>query len=150
MSELEHPLTHKGERRRERILQLALAQAQRRKLRRRALRGVAACAASVGIVALVVFIWARDVSLPAPVAEQPVIVQTNLTPSQAPSVEISHIHTDPTILDRLALRVPTRRWQSIGDDELLRGLADAGWSAGLIHVSGRTILLPRHAAHASH
>ncbi len=55
---------------------------------------------------------------------------------------VTYVRTDPTIVDRLRVDPSTpRRWTTIGDRDLLDGLAAAGQPAGLIHVEGRVLLV---------
>jgi hypothetical protein len=143
MSDPVQILSHEGANRRERILRLAVKEAQTRKRRWWTLRLAAAGAAGAAVVMLAAIIWSGEAISPAPVPPTVAIVESRVDPAPAPSVMIVHIRTDPAIIERLAMQVSSPRWQSIGDEELLTALADAGRPAGLIHVQGRTILLPR-------
>jgi hypothetical protein len=145
MNDWEQPLSPAGQRCRERILQLALHEARQRRQQRWTRRSVGT--ALVITLALVAVRFIPSKAL-APQQDQIVVVPPHVvapTPSQ-PKIIISRIETDPTIVDRLAIRPSSKRWQSIGDDELLAGLADAGKPAGLIHIAGHTVLLPQTVA----
>jgi hypothetical protein len=54
---------------------------------------------------------------------------------------IERIPTDPTLTQRLTIPPQTPRWQTIGDEDLINDLADAGQSVGLIRTHGQTVLV---------
>ena len=131
-------LTPDGRQRRSQILRLAMGEARRRRRK----RWIAPL--GVTVVALVVM----DLALLRPGAPvhmfhrpRGLIVRTTHPPATEPSIAIQYVETDPTITDRLSIKGEPPRWTSIGDDELLNELAEAGQPAGLAYVNGRAILL---------
>ncbi len=57
-------------------------------------------------------------------------------------IVVTYVRTDPTILARLRVDpAAPRRWEFIGDRELLDSLAAAGQPAGLIRTGGRVLLV---------
>jgi hypothetical protein len=135
-------LSPQGQRRREEIGRLAAHAARRRKQRRSAGRAVAAFVC-VGLVLGGMSI-ARLEHQPtdrSPIVATPVTPLAHATPPS--TITIARIETDSTITDRLAIRNASPRWRTIGDDELLRTLADAGHPAGLISMNGQEVLLTR-------
>jgi hypothetical protein len=126
-------------RRRDEILQMAHAQATRRRNRRLMSRTLATAAIVMGLVIVSLKMQPHSTT---PIAH-PVIVQSSPTTAPSPSIAIEYVQTDPTITDRLTLKPQPPRWTSIGDTELLAELADAGQPAGIVCINGKTILLPR-------
>jgi hypothetical protein len=135
-------LSPQGQRRREKIGRLAAQAARQRKRRRIAGRAIVSLAC-FGLVLSGMWI-ARSERRPSdrsPIVERPVVPLAHATP--ASTITIARIETDGTITDRLAIRNVSPRWRTIGDDELLRTLADAGHPAGLISMNGQEVLLTR-------
>lgn len=144
MPEFQPPLSPPGERRRERILDLALAEAGRRRRRRRAAR----TALAVLLVAAVVSPLLRSrPAHPPEVAVQPHPRHpaTSGSPVVAPSrgLIVARIETDPHIIERLAIRPQAPRVIVINDNELLNALAMAHRPAGLAYVNDKATLLFR-------
>jgi hypothetical protein len=145
MSDVDPVLSDSGIARRERILMLALDEAKSRRRKRWALR-----ASAVGVVVAGIGLVVRSMTgsiAPPPVRPLAIQDPAPVPVPSPPGIVVSRLETDPTIVDRLAIQADSHRWQTIGDEELLRGLADAGRPTGLIHVAGQTLLLPRHARH---
>lgn len=143
-------LSPTGAERRDEILLLARGAARQQRLRRRASRaivvGLAMLLIAAGFMAQIVRVSHREalreiVKAPAPLPAVP----KSATPSAPASAEITivSIETDPTITSRLSVGHPRPQWKSIGDDELLQSLADAGKPSGIIETDGRKILLSR-------
>jgi hypothetical protein len=87
--------------------------------------------------------WRMAERKPATVKNRDVLAQRNdaVKPS---GVTIVWIQTDPNVLKRMEEPPHAGTWQRIGDDELLKSLADAGHPAGLLEIGGRVVLLPRN------
>ena len=151
MNEMNVILSEEGQRRRDAIGRLAREAARQRWKRRRVGRAVA-----VGVLVLIGVWTMRSMQSTArprqevradhrpplpvhPVAPAPMPE----APPPPPRILVSRIETDPTITSRLSIGYPPPRWQVIGDDDLLRTLADAGHPAGLIRVNGQEILMTR-------
>ncbi len=111
--------------RRQDILHMALREADARRHRRWMAR-----AGGVGVIAIVLFSLIRFPNSP----------QTN-SPQPSNQIVINYIQTDPNIVQRLAAPPVTPAWTSIGDDELLKTLADAGQPGGLVYMNGQAALL---------
>jgi hypothetical protein len=141
MSDLEYSLSSQGQRRRQRILELALRESQSRRHKRWTVRG----AGALLLVIAAILIARHQINPTARQAQQVVeaIPQPQPPIVTTPRIVVSQIQTDPTIVDRLAIRTQSKAWRSIDDEEFLRALADAGRPAGIIHVNDRAILLPQ-------
>lgn len=136
-----------GDRRREEIRRDAQRFASQKRRRRTALR-------AGGLAALFVAAWlafprehpepARQIAIPRVSAPEksaaPSIVRST---NPRPPITIARIQTDPTLTSRLAIPRQSPTWQTIGDDALLKTLADAGKPAGLAYADGRTIIMFR-------
>ena len=136
-------LSPSGQVRRAQILQLALHQARRQRLRRRAVRAGIACLAVVGVGLAV--LQSRRPSLdpsrtstaktlapnPQPSADHPVVGK----------ITIERIETDPTIVDRLAVPVAAPKWVQIDDEQLSQELSKAGQPAGLARIGNQVTLI---------
>lgn len=132
------PLSPQGRRRRTAIGEVARAAALQRRRRRRL--GRATVAGFVLLLATAVFIQLQ----PSRLDRTPVQVVERIAPSAPPpALLISQIETEPAISQRLALSHGRRRWQTVGDDELLHTLAQAGHPAGLVTMNGQATLLTR-------
>lgn len=130
-------LSAAGKARRDQILRLAVGEAGARKRRRRVARaGMVLTIIGISVSAFFMF---QRVEHPVPV---PVAIDTPTTPQTAPALA-TRIQTDPTIVQRLSIPPQPRSWTIIGDDELLRSLADAGKPAGIIYYDGHATLVPR-------
>jgi len=146
------PLSPAGLERREEILLLARGAARRRRVRRNASRaaamGLSVLLIGGGLVVHMVRV-SHPVRSPHPVAQAPIPVppapsKVSTPPKPAPDhITIAAIRTDPTITARLSVGHPRPRWKTIGDEELLQSLAEAGKPSGLIETDGRKILLSR-------
>ena len=125
MIDFNEPLSREGFARREQILQVALGAARRKRIRRRAVR------AGGGVTALAIVVLAVMHRPTPPVQEVVIISPATRTVEQVFQTRIERIGSDPTIVQRL----------SIGDDELLTSLAQAGEQAGIIHMQGEAVLV---------
>jgi hypothetical protein len=94
-------------------------------------------------------------SRPAPAPHQfvnvrpkpaPTTIVHRQTPEPRPQVIVQRIATDPTLVDRLAVRTHGKGWQSLSDDEFLRQLDRAGRPAALAYVGGQERVLWREPA----
>src|SRR5450432_1881923 len=111
MNENHEILSPQGEQRREHILQLAMREAKKRRRNR---------AAKFGIVC-VIFI-AAGISMLRLKHEPNVREIVHQTPSAETShIVISYIQTDPTLLEKFALRTHPH-WRNVDDDEFLKEL----------------------------
>jgi len=133
-------LSEAGKQRRQQILLLAKAAARNRRQKRFALCGVI----TIAIGALVIPLMLRSQHSKVMPVEKPEIARVSPPPvGPPPSIAIEYVQTDPTITDRLTIKPQPPRWTSIGDDEFLKALADAGQPAGLVYINGKAILLSR-------
>jgi hypothetical protein len=144
MPEFEPPLSPLGQRRRERILDLALAEARGRRRRRRAARTtVALVLTSILVLA---FLRSRPAQQPqlAVQSHQPhPAIPTGPLPQPSHAIVVARIETDPNIIERLAIRPEPFHVTVINDNELLNALAMAHRPAGLAYVNGKATLLFR-------
>jgi hypothetical protein len=146
---IEAPLTSEGQQRRKAILRLMQETARRKRRRRQIVRTTAACAVAVIMLSLVIHWRPRNGGGGGTVRAPVDYATTKLVPIEPPikpvSVVIGRIATDPTILERWSLSPQVKTEQAtlptIDDDDLIRTLADAGQSAGLIQVGGETTLV---------
>jgi hypothetical protein len=146
MIEADLPLSPQGQRRREEIGHMARITARQRRRRRVAGRG----ALVTLLISAIGGAWWLSGRLQAPLSVTRVVVPPSpfvpqplpISPT-SPRVVVDRIETDPTITARLSIGRTTPRWQMVGDDELLRTLADAGQPAGLIRMNGQEILMTR-------
>ena len=139
MSDSIHELSAGGLQRKDRILSLALRAARRRRYRRLARNGAVFAMVLIAAIAT----WRAAERGPARVNNGNVVLQRHEA-VKASSVTIVWIHTDPNVLKRMEEPEHKGTWQWIGDDELLKSLADAGHPAGLVEIGGRVVLLPRN------
>lgn len=130
-------LSPAGQARRDHILTLALREGRRRRRRRQTLRACAVCALLLLAIPPVMR-WAR------PHGPKVVLVRQkpdHPQPQAMPELTIHRIATEHGLAERLA--IPRQHWQRIGDDELLRQLAEGHLAGGLVVVHGRqTLWLP--------
>jgi len=124
-----------------------------RRTRRMLVRG-----GSVGalLLATATLVWVVQRPLPqrgvgvGPIASTPTRIgrshDDSKTIDAAPKLTITHIQTDPTILDRLATKPSLNRIEQIGDDELLQAMHDAGKPAGLIRANGTLTIVEQRDA----
>jgi hypothetical protein len=138
-------LSEEGRLRQRQILDSALCAARSRKIRRTAIR-----AASVGIGCLVIAAlllshgWKEKRQLATiPVSPALAVVHEHPATFVAPIVVVQRIQTDPNVVERLALPPIHSTVRHISEDELLRELADAHQSAGIISVDGKARLIFR-------
>ena len=131
-------LSEAGRRRKEQILQIALASAQTRRRRRRTGQAIAFAALAVALFSVV---WPR-VHLTSP-PKSPIAIKHQVPQNSLHSIVISRISDDPTIVTRLAIPEPPNTIQRIGDDQLLDELAKASEPAGLAYIDGKTVLMYR-------
>ena len=165
------PFSATGARRREEILGLARAAARGRRRRRVVAKFAAggACAAVAAVALLLVVRGAgpqpaeriaRETADPRPPVlprhsphrpqcrrhprrRRPPPSPPTARPRRRPAIVVVRIETDPTLSDRLAVPRPAADWQRLDDDALVAALARTGRPAGLAHVGGRALLLPR-------
>jgi hypothetical protein len=131
------------------IFRLMQEAARHKRRRRQIARTTAVCAAALMMISLVVHWWPRNGGGGGAVRTPIDYATTKTVPVEAPikpvSVIIGRIETDPTILERWSLSPQVKPEQAtlptIDDDDLIRTLADAGQSAGLIQVGGETTLV---------
>lgn len=135
-------LSPDGQRRYEAILELALAVARRRRIRRRACAAFVTAGLAIGILAI----------LSRPIAPQhPLIARSTapLKPEPAPQpsapaargTTMEFVKTDPSIISRLAIRETGLHCQSIDDDLLLKTLAPVAQASAIVRNNGRPILI---------
>jgi len=149
---LEPPLTSAGQSRREAILRLMQETARRKRRRRQMVQTTAACAVALIMISLVIH-WrphnGGGGAVPTP-TDYATTKKAPIVPPKHVAVVIGRIETDPTILQRWSLSPRVKPEQAalptIDDDDLIRTLADAGQSAGLIQVGGETTLIASSAA----
>lgn len=141
-------LSPAGRRRRDAILDAALAAGRRRRTRRRATRGTAVLLALAAVVMTGRLIDPRPAPppalvkvMPAPHPPLPPRPGPPSVPAAPPPVVIERIETDPTIARRLAVQSVPPRWEVLDDAGLVRELAAAGEPAGIVRVNGRVLLL---------
>ncbi|MGD0768394.1 MAG: hypothetical protein ABSB42_09400 [Tepidisphaeraceae bacterium] len=139
MSDSIPDLSARGFQRKDRILSLALRAARRRRYRRLARNGAVFALVLIAGMAT----WRMAERKPATVKNGNVVLQRNQAVKPS-GVTILWIQTDPNVLKRMEEPPRAGTWQRIGDDELLRSLADAGHPAGLLEIGGRVVLLPRN------
>jgi hypothetical protein len=139
MSDSIPDLSARGFQRKDRILRLALRAARRRRYRRLARNGAVFALVLIAGMAT----WRMAERKPATVKNGNVVLQRNQAVKPS-GVTILWIQTDPNVLKRMEEPPRAGTWQRIGDDELLRSLADAGHPAGLLEIGGRVVLLPRN------
>jgi hypothetical protein len=135
-------LSEAGVRRRDEILRLALREEGRRRRRRATVLGWCAVLALWALL-LISFPWRRDRPIarqPTPSNPQPLRSSSPIAPG-GPNAVIVRIHTDPGLLDRLAIRPGKASWKTISDDQLLHELAEAGRPAGLEYGSRRQVMV---------
>ena len=142
-------LSPSGVQRREQILLLA-RQETRRKRRRREVTSTIAANVVFVVMSLITAMVARMQMSGTPHSPLPEFVSTNPpqqvapgTPAGLPTLQISYIETDLSILQRLSIQPEPPRWQSIDDDELIRTFAEAGQQVGIIRFDGKTELVTR-------
>ena len=133
-------LSEEGRRRQQRILEASLHASKLRRRRTSVKTGLGFCALVLALWP-VIYVAMRK----APVEQPIVIVQPTpvVQKTAEPLVIVQHIETDPNIVQRLSLPPITSTIRHIGDAELMRELADAHQSAGLISVNGKTQLIYR-------
>lgn len=135
------PLSPAGQTRRDQILALAVRETRRRHRRRQTLRACTACALLLLAIPPVIR-WARP--------HRPGVALVRQNPDQpyqlaTPKLAITRIQTEHGLAERLA--IPRQHWQRIGDDELLRQLAEGHLAGGLVRVNDRqTLWFPADAA----
>jgi hypothetical protein len=140
-------LSQQGRRRREEILWSAIRAARTRRRRRRSMQ--VAAGAAVTVIAIFLSISFHQVQR-APTrivrnAPMPIVPNAPRNPPGDVQVVVTEIHTDPTLLQRLAVPPQKPDWKILSDDELLRVLADAGKPAGLDYEpSGQVAVLYRN------
>jgi hypothetical protein len=137
-------LSEEGQRRREAIADMARTAARARRQKRSRRRAITTLA---GVACLCVGVaeWSRHAA--TPIDPPHVVVKNERTPANPPpiptGVVVTRIETDPNITARLALPRQPARWRVVGDDDLLRTLAEAGHPAGLVRMNGQAILMLR-------
>jgi hypothetical protein len=158
MNEPYLPLSDEGERRKEKILEIARREAGR--LRHwRGFRRVGVVAMAMGLAATLVVQsrrWRTSPEIvhhsprpqhdPAPPVVEPVVtpIRHAVASARRPKeVVITRVMTDPGIARKLAVKSAPTGWKQINDDELLAELAAAHRPAGLAYVDGREIVLFR-------
>jgi hypothetical protein len=148
-------LSPDGERRRDEILRVTQHFSARKRRRRAAFRVGALAVLCAGIW----FAFPRQhprnphqIAIPiAPANEKPAAsIQDKFTApliarsaSVRPPITITRIQTDRLLASRFAIPRQSPTWQKIGDEVLLKSLADAGRPAGLQYADGREIILFR-------
>jgi len=137
-----------GSERRERILEMALRAARERRYRRLAKNG-----AVMAVLLVAGFVmWHATGRNRAMVKEskvvaarlnvaKPVLAMSVMQAARRPGVTIVWIQTDPNILKQMEEPRPKGHWQRIGDDELLKCLAEAGKPSGLVEFGGKVLVL---------
>jgi hypothetical protein len=143
----QNDLSENGLRRREEILRSAVRAARHRRLRRQLVHAGLFSGMAITFLFVTAPLW-----WPAP-APKVIVGQpgTPLSPAHpvvvhptAPEIVVTHIQTDPTLLQRLSVPPQKPTWKILSDDELLRELADAGKPAGLEYANdGQVVVLYR-------
>jgi hypothetical protein len=140
MNESTSILSPDGQRRRQRILELAVQAAGKRRRRSVALRAGSVCLAlcAAGIAALHLH---RTPPKPRLAVKNGSPADQTLPTRSSPRIAL--IPTDPTIVKRLSIPAPPAHVVIIHDRELLEGLAAAHQPAGLAYVNGKATLIFR-------
>jgi hypothetical protein len=138
------PLSSEGQQRRDEILRAAKRQARSRRRRRRLVTGAglgATCA-----ILLAVLLTSRSSAPQQNTAPHSVAYVATAPSTQSGRIVIGTIHNDLGLADRLAVPIRSPQWETIGDEELIRLIGDAGQSAGIIRAEGEATLLLSSAA----
>ncbi len=128
-------LSERGERRRERILELAQTAAGGRRKRRRLMQGAA-------LAALIIAGGSTFFPRHAPIVPAPSIVNLATRPSEPPKpgIAVVYIKTDETLAKKLAIVPHAQAWQRIRDDALLEELSLSGRPAALAWINNHPVL----------
>jgi hypothetical protein len=139
-------LSPEGQLRRDRILQLAILHARRRRCRWQAFRIGIVAVVLLGISMASLYVSRRPIDRSSPsIAPQPLPNVASNNGPQPKKLVVEWIKTDPTIVKRLAVAPAAPKWERINDDELSQELSKAGRPAGLAKIGNRvTLVFHRH------
>jgi hypothetical protein len=142
MSDPIHELSPGGSARKERILEFALQAARQRRHRRITRNGIAAA------IALLIGIAVWRMVPQKPMAKENIVVikhSDRSKPTAAPAANstVVWVQTDPKILKRMEELGHHTILHWIGDDELLKSLAEMNRPAGLLQFDGKAIVMLR-------
>jgi hypothetical protein len=128
-------LSASGAARRAQILADAMgaADARRRRARVRRVATGIAVATTAGACLFAVLSKTHDVPAPAPQRSPIVIAPPHTAPSTAATFAIQIIRTEDV----------KPRWETIGDDQLLAMLAEAGRPSGMVELNGKAVVVPQ-------
>jgi hypothetical protein len=132
-------LSEEGRQRRRQILRLAVKAAGGRRARRRL--GMAALLAIFMIGPALLVEHFRAAVVPPP--PSPIVAESKSPPPSdvSDAVVVTWIKADPHALDGILVGPGPKRWETIGDDELLGLLSSGDHPAGLANVDGVAMLV---------